>query len=115
MTPAEKIAAAIRRLEQLKADSTPGPWKASRSHPLHEGGYVGAPGLTDDSMFVAETSDFRQGGADADLIVTLHRAIDAQLTILKFAAEHPLITFAGGDSFDEHAILLADAILGESS
>ena len=111
MTPAERIQAAIESLESLKAESTPGPWLAR-----YVLGKADWPVLVSDG--IGTIFDYPEGYAeesDVLLIAALHRTIDAQLAILRFAVTHPLIPFSGEPSFDEHEILLADAILGPAS
>lgn len=126
MNSAEKIAAAIKRLEQLKADSTRGPWEnmsddwrqnwiMGRAATPTEG-YYGTEDvlcINDDNLDGTYMSD-----GDIDLICTLHATIDAQLAIL----EEALGMMTGYRDSDEKAaetyrfeLALADAILGEST
>lgn len=112
-TAVETIQAAIEKLEALKAESTPGPWhdweddltnevdvwhdQEQRSH-IANCGVAGMPRVE----------------ADADLIVTLHRTIDAQLAILRHAIENQEIAH-GWVTVDNDAVVLAESILGEQS
>lgn len=108
MTPTERLQAAIDNLEQLRAESSgPNPWIVDRDFPqivLHPD----QSGNSWDGTVVADTGQDELGlprtPADARLIVTLHRTIDAQLAILRFAHEglYDLPEF----------VALADAILG---
>ena len=106
LTPVQRIEAAIVRLEELKAMSTPGPW----------GGHTNILGITrlvDSQRFVlAELYDLdEEGDEDSEasdnlaLIVTLHATIDAQLAILNRFSEYPV------RELEEPVVALADAIL----
>ena len=95
MSAVEEIRAAIVKLTELKAESTPGPWE------LEPPGKYFDPRWDDTRIMHAANRPtdpnydrylFRDGSyaedsgglglADAELIVTLHRTIDAQLHIL---------------------------------
>ena len=105
LTPAEKIKAAIARLEALRGNARPGLWTS-----------------TDDDWWWLEGVNHRvvygQRGAevafthdgDADLIVILHATIDAQLTILRSAFGDAIGSHDEPGAF-ENATLLAEAIL----
>lgn len=100
MTAAETIEQAIARLEEKRAAAMAGPWV--------QGAFAGE--FCGPNDFEVVFSD-----EDADLIVTLHRTIDAQLAILRagLAAHSP-----GDDTteeIEEHALALGLAILGEES
>ena len=116
-TAVETIQAAIEKLEALKAESTPGPWhdweddltnevdvwhdQEQRSH-IANCGVAGMPRVE----------------ADAQLIVTLHRTIDAQLAILDEAKLQMMSRERLGlplNTGPVRALDLARAILGESS
>ena len=101
MGAVERLQAAIEKLEVFKGRSTPGPWvqvdaynaspagasvRISRSPTFHYNAYAGTP-------------------ENAELIVTLHRTVDAQLAILY----RGLVSVAPER---EVAEMLADAILG---
>jgi len=100
LTPAQRIEAAIVRLEELKANAYPGLWTS-----------------TDDDWWWLEGVNHRvvygQGRAevafthdgDADLICTLHATIDAQLAILTRFSEYPNL------QLEEPVMALADAII----
>ena len=102
MTVVERLEAAIAKLEWLKAKSTPGEWYAPESAASV---WAGA-GLSSDLLVV---DDARFLG-DADLIVTLHRTIDAQIAVLRVGSEFALIT---SNRWTDISVALADAILGD--
>lgn len=121
MTPVEKLEAAIAELEELRADSTPGEWYAeseeqhylSHNHPDSEGfGYtIGPDVVTEFESYMAPVKE-----ADALLILTLHRTIDAQLRVLRHGALGAADMAIGGTPDEPASVLdaidLADAILG---
>ena len=108
LTPPQRIEAAIVRLEELRAESAQGPWewrlydgvRDSKSRlvrvvePEDEYGY-------DRVELLAE---YLTRG-NADLIVTLHSTINAQLAILNRFSEYP------NRELEEPVMALADAIL----
>jgi hypothetical protein len=107
MNAAERIEAAIAKLEGLTRWSTTGPWRATH-HVDDAGDWTHAdivhdkvvnPEVTwrDQVLAIADLSE-----DDAELIVTLHRTIDAQLAILRGALY----------AVPSLAVALADAILG---
>lgn len=81
MTPAERIHAAIQKLEALKSASTTGPW---RKEYILGGGNDLLYAIIPHSMVPVIGSTLAE--ADHDLIVTLHRTIDAQLLLLRTEA-----------------------------
>jgi hypothetical protein len=96
-----KIEAAITRLEKLRGNTYSGAWTSTN----------------DDWWWLEGVNHrvvYRQGRAEiafthdgeADLIVTLHATIDAQLAILYQFAEYPNV------HLEEAVIGLADAITG---
>lgn len=108
MSPVERLQAALEKLEALKAESTQGEWGVeslpetgeSRIHSEVDGfAFMGATSVT----FYPVPGGLKP--TDAELIVTMHQSIDAQLSILRFAVDglYDLPEF----------IALADAILGE--
>ena len=105
MNAVERIGAAIERLEALKAETTPGPWLLTVARQNTHAIYGRSPG----QEVVGSTP--RHGGlwnaTDGDLIVTLHRTIDAQLAILRAAS--------GGSRPPRLILAIADAILGSES
>src|SRR5690606_23712874 len=116
VTELERLQTAITRLEQLRDDSTPGPWVKRY--------FLGMdvwPVIISDG--IGEVTDSVQGGfpqeADAELVVSLHRTIDAQLGIRRSAlARVPPLEPGAIVSFDVspgsrigQALALADAIL----
>lgn len=104
MTPVEKLTAAIDVLERLKDDSTPGDWE------ILDGGdrfiaWHADPESAGFEYILHEPVEFERP-ADAELIVTLHATIPAQLAILQTS-----ITLDGLVPMHQ-ALALADAILG---
>lgn len=81
MNAVEEIQAAIDKLTKLKARSTRGTWEVDDNRPFSselQGIFV--PDVRKYS--IKFDWDEQPKRADADLIVTLHRTIDAQLAIL---------------------------------
>ena len=105
MTVVERLEAAIAKLEQLTAEGTPGPW-VGRTNILGIRRLMDSEGGVLAEMFDA-TDHGDESFENTDLIVTLHRTIDAQLAILRFAVDglYDLPEF----------LMLADAILGDNS
>ena len=113
LTPAQRIEAAIVRLEELKAGGTPGPW----------GGHINILGITrlvDSQRFVlAELYDLDKEGNgyfeasdNLDLIVTLHSTINAQLALLRAAmVEHSDVMTSIEKPYWVAVLALADAII----
>jgi len=97
MTALEEIEAAIANLTRLKAESTQ--WQPDPDMPELAGWYVDSDGSGLQGVFAIKEL-FRGGHAvalyadppDAELIVTLHRTIDAQLAILGAASSSILET-----------------------
>jgi hypothetical protein len=120
MNAAETIAAAIEKLETLKAESTPSPWHhwtddltgdVDLWHDQEARSYIATLGH----------SDAPRVNRDADLIVTLHRTIDAQLKILRRDIDIRVAYIARGvlaqwvEAVERAGDLdLARAILGET-
>lgn len=106
MTAVEEIEAAIVELEALKVASTPGPWTAPAAIlGLKSTTIFGTPIDGGHAAYVATAHD-------AELIVTLHRTIDAQLAILRHVAD------GRGDlgiGTNRYVVALARAINGVSS
>jgi len=109
VTAAERLQAAIEKLEALKAESTgPNAWVADGRYRIAHADPSDGLGR----MIVAAGS-----AADVRLIVTLVRTIDAQLDVLRLASAFYGAGITGPDSstaFAECAVALADAILGEA-
>lgn len=102
MNTEEKIAAAIKKIEAQR-DATPvGSLWWVRASPEDAAKDVVVTTWGGDWIIRDGAMNF----ADADLIVTLHRTIDAQLGLLRVAANNP------GCETDEE-VALANAILGE--
>ena len=95
MNTAEKIQTAIAELEALKASSTQGKWAVSAKQ-LDLSGFVYAPSVCAGCGWDRDTD------ADAELIVTLHRTVDAQLKILRTTLD------------DEHADWLTELEWGNA-
>ncbi len=114
-TAVETIQAAIDRLEGLRATAFHGEWSAFTGGVAHgDHWYVIADNQSIALISANDGSDEEHRGPTANLIVTLHRTIDAQLAILQRTAAYPNV----GLRFEpvDHAVLaLAAAILGEES
>jgi len=117
MNAVERIEAAIEKLEQLKTESTQVTWSQVGAHgPSDLGVSVRIPiSRHHDVLAYAGTA------ANAHLIVTLHRTIDAQLAILRAGRsacrafphvvnDRDLPGWAAEAKV--HALAFADAILG---
>ena len=114
-TPAQRIKEAIERLEELKAKSASGPWQWRLYHGVHDS----------KSRLVRVVETKKECGydrvqllaeyltrADADLIVTLHSTINAQLALLRAAmVEHSDVMTSIEKPYWVAALALADAIL----
>ena len=116
MNAVERLTAAIEKLEALKAEAFAGPWEALGSGVEHgDHWYVlsGRESILYISANDGSDEEFRQ--PTAELIVTLHRTIDAQLAILRWSLNE--IEYENGEVvyYDEHTVALADAILGGDS
>ena len=115
MNPVERLQAAVEKLEQLKADSTPGPWSVNVHHNAMHSAEFRAPGPWNGFLLVAA----HVNDGDPELIVALHRTIDAQLSLLRHAEKflgnvgHHTSSIAA--PFIDDALALADAILGSVS
>ncbi|UOE45505.1 hypothetical protein [Agromyces larvae] len=111
MSQVERLRAAILKLETLRAEITPGPWIAEYSG---EQGHCVIPADADSTREAIALTRLYHAAYDAELIVTLHRTIDAQLAILRNRLE-----VYGEDvtpyGFRESTDRLADAILGGAS
>lgn len=93
--PAEEIKAAIDKLTALKAKSTPGPWMDWHSNMADENGVhipdeqmdpedyepFYCPPVT--GVFLMDVHGRKTQEANADLIVTLHATIDAQMAVMR--------------------------------
>lgn len=127
MTPIQRLQAAIEKLEAMRAACTPGDWDFESMPETGESRiYSEADGF---AFMAATTVTFFPvpGGMkpnDAELIVTLHRTIDAQLEVLHSAWN----TIAGTEEMPEGrdprvwygryaaaGLALADAIPGSDS
>lgn len=108
MNAVETLGAAIHKLETLKAAGTEGEWWMN---PIERGEVFieGDPAAGEYPL--AEVHEH----ADAELIVTLHRTIDAQLAILRAALDDFERYGSKPSKFFENDLALADAILGGES
>lgn len=111
MNAVEKLEAAISKLEAQKRDTTLGPWTMYGGEPFGygiEGGYnPGDPDKAGETVVArSEIAD-----EDVDLIVTLHRTIDAMLALLRLALEYGELSEGTGSRFTAAALALATAIL----
>ncbi|MDJ0323202.1 hypothetical protein QMG61_05420 [Cryobacterium sp. PH31-AA6] len=109
MNAVEKIEAAIERLEEMKAKSTPGPWAVEE---IPETGECRL--LREFEFFGHHVEEITSGGSireDADLIVTLHRTVDVQLVILGHALNSAKRSMERGEVPRGPALDLAEAIL----
>lgn len=111
MTPVERLQAAIEKLEQHEGET----WffaSPSDEGLLSRQGWIDAlnPGGGRQVLGLI-------GRSDAELILTLHRTIDAQLLVLRHALARAEAKIAGGGierhvwSHEQDALTLADAIL----
>lgn len=118
MTAVEEIQTAIDELTRLKDSSTEGYWRVYEDSgtTIHSDPETYSP-LIDAGDFAASSERF-ENPADAYLIVTLHRTIDAQLAILRLG-----LAFYHGDPTllpgvvraADNALALARAINGVTS
>jgi len=131
LTPVQRIEAAIQRLETLRDRSTPGPWAVEDGWQppqwdVHT--YVRVVGgepnkisgirhpIASTNGAESQSAMKRQTLAEAHLIVTLHRTIDAQLAILRHSLARALSKIEHGGrtepvwSHEHDALALADAI-----
>lgn len=111
MNPVEKLEGAIAKLELLKGAKTPAPWWRG----MNDGFSFTIEGPESDSHPVAQ----RLIGPDAEMMVTLHRTIDAQLRILTLGLRdyehHGDMRMSLPLDHSIAALALADAILGDPS
>ena len=115
MTPAQRLHEARYKLMRLRAASTPGPWMVDLDAQFITDEPTGTLSLVSDPHDTPGTF-----APAAELIVTLHATIDAQLDILQHALARAEAKIAGGGvehvvwSHTRDALALADAILGET-
>ncbi|MBF4578938.1 hypothetical protein [Frigoribacterium sp. VKM Ac-2530] len=107
MTTAETLRAAIAKLTEQRDAAMKGPWRHIALN------YWGAPtpGIWADGEDSEVGYPFNQ--PDANLLVTLHATIDAQIELLKLAIDYGDLQVGRGSQFIAHAHELATAILGE--
>lgn len=112
MTPLEELQAAHDHLSALRNQACPGPWEP--------GEWDTAPGWehrqTIASGDMGEVTEYIDT-LDVQLIVTLHRTIDAQLMLLADALEQANMVGRndGHQMIDKIGLALARAINGEAS
>ena len=108
MNAVEELQAAIDKLEQLKADSTPGSWNVQQFFSLDDDSF--SYGADADDSFEVFSNAIEE---DAELIVTLHRTIDAQLEWLRDQLDRMRReqNVEGIPLHYRHALALAEAIL----
>ena len=107
LTPAQRIEAAIVRLEKLRGMSTPGPWHEWEDDLTNE------MDIWHDQEVRSHVANFGLAGTqwvveDAQLVVTLHATIDPTLELLKIELDYAR---AKGGIVDELFLPLADAII----
>lgn len=121
MNPAEKIQAAIDKLDALRIASGTEAWTWESGEDLGANVRSEQFGVRFTTGYVGN-NDSRN---DAELIVTLHRTIDAQLAILRAAKHAHKVRELGNMSYSRPdgtwrtelevaALDLADAMLGDS-
>ncbi|WP_157509478.1 hypothetical protein [Glaciibacter superstes] len=96
---------AIDKLIELRIEGTPGPWFLTYERATHPRVW-GTADEDDDHDQVAQAH--RSG--NAELIVTLHRTIDAQLAVLQRFLDQGMPAV-----FEEPVMLLARSIVGSDS
>jgi hypothetical protein len=99
-TPIEELQAAHKRLSELRHGATPGPWTAVNDDDFEEIDISGAAPFNVGSVWTRHS---------ADLIVTLHRTIDTQLSILDAG-----ITLHGVDVDTEGLLRVEDVRLARA-
>lgn len=122
MNAAETIQAAIDKLEALRDNSGAWDWRRRHQHGEYGesiGSWENLHGYYDNPDEVVNTKTVAQNilPEDAELIVTLHRTIDAQLAILRgYIGTAEYWDKVRGTPADLMAVLdLAGAILGEAA
>jgi len=108
VTPMERLVAAIVKLEDLQTVAPPAPWGIK---PTIAARTIYGDVRTENEYQIAQCSE----SLTADLIVTLHRTVDAQLRILRDAAVRVNNGHLPDLAIVESAVALADAILEEQS
>jgi hypothetical protein len=107
MSAIEEIEAAIVKLTELHHAAPAGPWGYT-----DDGDGYSIQGSDDYGHEFCNSFTWSDNSYASDLIVTLHRTIDAQLAILRHVAMH----YSGdlGIGTNRHVIALAHAINGDS-
>ena len=119
MSPVEKLEAAIARLEELKEESTRGPWLVGDANGADPIEYGPLWVIADEAVSLDRVDgeapetwfmELRAGRLhDVQMVVTLHRTIDTQLVILR---EDLADCKKNRWIPDRWALALAEAILG---
>lgn len=109
MNAVERLEAAITKLERLKVDS----WPTLNIYRLDDRLIVAGEDDDDHAPIVFDRSRTSSVG-DSELVVTLHRTIDAQLAILRTILHYVRFGLHRGFVVEE-GLALADAILGGES
>jgi len=116
MNAVERLQAAIEKLEALKAASTQptdgNAWIQGRLTHRYEGVGDVYTGPNENTPGSADIVTYIQP-EDAELIVTLHRTIDAQIRVLEEGKREWYRSSTYPTDVAHAAIALADAILGE--
>lgn len=114
MSAVQEIEAAIKKLTDMKARSQGDIWYRSIRGISAHGGEFGAnpEGIVDAQNGRRSMHTSRCTPVDADLIVTLHRTIDAQLAILNLAIAFAAIS---PNRHTDAALDLARAINGPTA
>jgi hypothetical protein len=122
MSAAETIQAAIEKLERLRDSSSPAPWIADEDTLYTTEKWKNAYGrVMPRPIFMAEgnyVSGYAYIEADAELILTLHRTIDAQLSALeaaKWLLGQKMFPLNYTHAATASIIRLAEAIVGEDA
>lgn len=106
MTAAERLQAAIDKLEKMRSRGSDGLWAVDEITRVQ-----GKVAISNDvGRYVAHYVD----SFDAETITTLHRTLEAQVTILR-AARDDIKLYGGKPVSYLAASFLADAILGATS
>ena len=131
MTPAEKLQAAVEKLERLKNQSTPGPLYAQNAGDVFTDlAAPNAQGVNAEhndawhvASFMSGQNDmpYREEEANRALFLALHRTVDAQLKMMRSALEwlgekNNAALAAGSEIFAGQLgpeLEIADAILGD--
>lgn len=123
MSPLERVQAAVKVLERLRAEQTPGPWVQEDGVPEFVCGtetWKSPHGNEIRSIFMAEgnyVDGYAYNEADAELIVTMEHALVPVLSMLRISVEaaealHPVDWEFAAENMG--VLGIADAIVGYS-